>query len=213
VNDLNVATFKQVMGTRSASRRFLINLVAAHQVSPISGRNIENYFKSKGAEVVGDIYLKLIDFAASVIPEVKPNPHMRGLLENTDWMKYHTAVASTANLAEQMIAAFPAISDALLTDDERRSVRHAVAAPWDKTLANNIPLKVRVMTRAYLEAFDALPSKRWFQGDKAFDAAGKSMYRLYVAGYKRAGNVLLNMDALNAAATMAEVIEIMRGEH
>jgi len=201
--------FRQIRSDSDKAIFWLLDLVACHQVKPLKASNIANFFRmGSRVSINGREILKVLDYAAVALPNVMGDADLMNVLSANQFMTYHTAYSSSAKLAAEMLESAPAITNTMFTAASRLAVTNSSANPQDRGLNGLISQQVLLATYAYLEAFGKLPDN-WFQGEKAKQALPASKFNLYKAIFRRLRELSANTDAINGAATVAALIELI----
>jgi hypothetical protein len=201
--------FRSLVADANKAIYWLLDLAACHQVKPLKATNVSNFFRmSSRIAINGREIMKVLDFAAVTLPNIMGNEQLFALLGQNQFMTYHTAYSSTAKLAQEMIDAAPAVSNAFFSPATRAAVDASAMNPHSRELNAAISQQVVLATYAYLVAFGKLPDN-WFQGEKTKQALPASKYNIYLAIYRRLRALSSNTDAINAADTIDALIAVI----
>lgn len=185
---------------------YLITLAACYQVSPLNANNIKSYLASKGIiDGDNDGTLALVRCVAARLPKIINIPELREYLEASEYFKYHTTVSSSGALAYGMYQALGDFTVYLLTEEEIDIIQRAAAAPSNATAQSEISDKIKVMTKAYLQAFD-INVGSWYQGDRAVRSFPAATYEAYKNVFNAIKRINLDNSQLNKAKDISSVI-------
>lgn len=161
--------FQTIISLYGTAPGVIINLVAANQIKRLKNSVIGNYFASKGGRGFDTRRISdCIDRITGVLPMIMSNDDLRAKVEETDWVKYHTSASSTAMLCTKAANITGGIFNGIFSAESTTLITEALAAPWNKALADRIPKKVLIWTYYILNAYNVLPNG-WVQGTKALD--------------------------------------------
>nr|UNI74148.1 MAG: hypothetical protein [brine shrimp yue-like virus 2]UNI74150.1 MAG: hypothetical protein [brine shrimp yue-like virus 2]UNI74152.1 MAG: hypothetical protein [brine shrimp yue-like virus 2] len=199
--------FKKFLVATEPARGWLIDLTACHQIKPLDAANIEHFFAGlNGTKVSANFILLIIRVAAGHLPKVMENPYLRDLVVDSDFIEYHTSAASTAKLAEKVMGELGLIRRLFISDRERDIVLEAVEDRWSISAQNAIPMEVRGVTRAYLDALNLLPDN-WYQGFKILNAIPLMRYRSWVSFFKKYAAFSSSTSMIDSARDMKQLLE------
>ncbi|KAK2708158.1 hypothetical protein QYM36_013921 [Artemia franciscana] len=139
------------------------------------------------------------------MPEVMTNPHLRSLVVDSDFIEYHTSAAATAKLVQKVMGELGYMRPYFISNTEKELVDEPVEDRWSPEAQNVIPMEVRGVTRAYLDALNALPGNL-YQGDKALQAVPMIKYRAWVAFFKKWAAFSSSTAKIDAATNLGELM-------
>ena len=93
-----------------------------------------------------------------------------------------------------------------ISDRERDIVLEAVEDRWSRDAQSAIPMEVRGVTRAYLDALKLLPDN-WYQGAKVLNAIPLMKYRAWVAFFKKYAAFSSSTSKIDSAGDMVQLLK------
>lgn len=193
--------FRRMITSYETAPRWIAELCAAHQTRALSPENVANYFMGIGIERVnGNAILKIIGPIAGMMPRIMADAVTRGMLDQSDWMRYHTTATSTPVLVQKAIDFVGNAIPGFWNPATTAAVTNALREPWNKNLADLIPRKAVAATHAILYSLKQCPSD-WYQGKKAKQATPASNYNAWLAFATRLQELVINAAAIENAAT------------
>lgn len=147
------------------ARARFIDLVAATQVSALSEKNIENYYKAAGVEINAGPIGRVLGFLSPRVERLISLNSIQARAANFDWLRYHIAAASTAGLVRRFLDAVGVPLG--IGPNTIATVTAALASPWDKALVDAIPQPLIGFAAIFLREVGQYPSNQWYKGDKA----------------------------------------------
>jgi len=198
--------FRTIVADAPKAIYWLLNLAACHQIKPLKASNIMNYFKmTSRVTMTGREVLKVLEFSAMTLPRIMGDQALMDMLEQNQFMTYHTSYSSTATLVEEMLASSRAVTNIMFSGETRAAVRASFEDLHDAALNAAISQQVVLATYAYLSAFNKLPDG-WFQGEKAKSNLPANKYNQYLAIFKKLKLLSAGMAEIEAAGTMDALI-------
>jgi len=196
---------------------WIIDLVWAEQVKPLSVDNIQNYFLSKGEiKVKGKSILSTISIMASALPRfsaIGGAAHARAGLtliarDDSRWIKYHTTYTSTPALVQKAIdiAGNPVVG--FWSAATIAAVGNAIASPWDRALPDIIPRRAVACAHAVLTAYNCCPRK-WYQGEDAVKQTATNLYNIWLKFFEKMNDLQSNNAGFNAAPNIAALAPML----
>jgi hypothetical protein len=200
---------EDVHGAANNAKQWIADLVAAFQVRDLKGKNIAGYFMSmSNTRVVGATMIPLIRYAAARLPKVMSHVGLRNILSDGVWVEYHTSATSTPSLVSKMIEGLGGDADLFLSAGTQAVVTNAVAAPYDRALADLIPRPVLAMAYVWMQVNNK-DFGSWYQGEKAYSDAPVTMTNAWRSGFSRMKVIGIDADAIGDASTSAAVADAL----
>lgn len=197
--------FRSCVTAFDTAARWIFELCAANQVRALNPDNVHSYFQSQGIDLInGAPILTIINPVSGMIANIVRDNVARGALEMTDWQRYHISATSTPHLVQRAIDFIGASIPGFWAAATIASVTAAIAAPWDKDLADVIPRKAVAATHAILSELRQCP-RDWIQGKKAKTAIPASTYAAWLTMAGKLQDLIINNVAINAATTFAQL--------
>lgn len=203
--------FRNLVADRHKALFWLLNLAACHQVKPLRANNIGNWFRmTSRVAVSGRTILRVLDFAATSIPNIMTNDDLRPLLDDNQFMEYHTAYSSTAKLVQEMLDSCPQVTNHMFSAETRAAVAASVADPTSRDLNNAISQQAILATVAYHRAVGK-QIDAWYQGDKAVASLPANRLNLFTSIFTRVRALTSNLEDINNADSLANLIAAIGG--
>lgn len=203
--------FRKVIASRTNARRWILDLVGTNQVKPLNADNVSSYYQQFGLNRInGNTILTIIHPLSTMMPKIVDTAVIRVMMSNSDWVNYHRTMTSTPALCQRAFDFLGTSIPGLIDARTRVAVTTALAAPWDKTIADHIPRKAVALTHAVLTSLRQCP-RDWYQGNKAKVAIAASTYATWVAMTDSLQNIIANVGNIRAAADLAALIAEIPG--
>jgi hypothetical protein len=204
-----VAQFRIIVGDRQKAIYWLLNLAACHQVKPLKASNVMNYFRmTSRINVTGREIMKVLEFAALSLPRIMGNADLQAMMEQNQFITYHTSYSSTATLAHEMIDSAPGLTSLLFSQATRDAISESHMNLHNSTLNAAISQQAVLATHAYLTVFNKLPDG-WFQGERAKATLPASRYAAYTAIFRKVKSLnsgIVNIEAADDMAALANAL-------
>lgn len=176
-------TIETLDSAKSAAARWIVELVLTTQVGQLNERNIENYYKSMGSDVIPWKVEDILRYLATKMPKLTSMPGVSDIIDESTWTYYHSRASSTPSLIRRAIASSPFPN--ILNDEEMAALADAEENPFSVVIAQAIPPRALVITSIVLKACDSLPND-WYMGKKAVQDFSPSKYSSLLAIMKQA---------------------------
>lgn len=184
--------FRSLIADRPKALFWLLNLTACHQVKPMRAQNISNWFRMTArATLSGRTVLKVIDFSAVTVPNILADDALRDLLDQNQFMTYHTSYSSTGQLVHEMLEVSPTVTNHMFSPATRAAIVASQANPTSRLLNSAISQQAILAAYAYLSSFRKLPDG-WFQGEKAKATLPANRYLAYKAIFDKIRDLSTN---------------------
>jgi hypothetical protein len=183
---------------------FIAELCGAYQVGGLKERNMESYFKMAQADIPVSKIMNLTHYLSQMIPKLVEDQTYQAHIVKVDWLRYHTAAASSQQLVQKLIDDMGAHIN--VDGSTAQAVADALATPWDKSVIDLIPTKALQVTYCYLEAAKQLPDN-WYQGIKAVNRMSTVARVRTKAFFTVLLSKLADVEAINNAGT----VDIVKG--
>jgi len=203
--------FRKCVNAFNVAMKWLIELSAAHQVRALKPENVNSYYASQNIlNINGTQILNIINAFSMMIAKIMPIENARNMLQDTDWMRYHTNATSTPMLVQKAIDFVGEAIPGFWGEETVNAVTAAIAAPWNKALADAIPRKAVAATSAILYALKQRPMG-WYQGDKAKAATPPSTYSAWLTITHKLQALIMNTDTINNAENFGQLVASVPG--
>jgi hypothetical protein len=184
---------------------YATELIMCYQVKPLKRANILNYFKSAGVQIqTTDFLIKWLQVASARATRLVSDNNLRNIAVTNKFVKYHIAYASSGSLVAKTADELGNMAAFFMTVADMAAAQAARASPWDMGLAELVSIRSRVVTYAYLEAFEVLPDN-WYQGTSAWESASTMAKRDLLMVFKKIKRVSMNNPALLAATNLRDL--------
>ena len=185
---------------------YLMNLVNAAKKAPLTPKTASSFFEMIDIpNTQGGSISKLINDISPFYIDGIFDADFRDELHKCVWTDYRNTRVSTGIVIQKEIQVF--IDLGIVSDAEKATIKASDAAPWDLSLANDIPPKLKAYASIYLETAGR-PLDGWWQGNAARDVLtaakfknAKKIFSKYLSLKDDAGDIA----DLNTVAELAAV--------
>lgn len=201
----NTAAIQVQLGDNlAASSGWLLDLVNAAKKKPLDEQNVTGYFASIRFDCAKPIKVaKFINTIAPYLADMISLEASRNLLSKSTWTDYRVSRCSTGKVLKENSAALKVLG--VITDAEVVTITTASESPWDITLADAIPKRIKGFCAIYLDA-SGRGIDKWYQGNKAMDAMPAAKVRATKVIFKAYLDAVNDTSAVASATTASEVI-------
>jgi hypothetical protein len=200
-----IASIQELIGENVGdSNGWLLDLVNAAKKKPLDEKNVTGYFASINFDCAKPMKIaKFINTISPYLEDIITVEAQRNLLSRSVWTDYRVARCSTGKILHEHSAALRllgVIDDAIVAD-----INAANAAPWDITLANAIPERVKGYCAIYLDA-SGRSIDNWYQGNKGKDSLSAAKVRAAKTIFKKYLETVNETTDIEAATTSDGVV-------
>lgn len=183
---------------------WLLDLVNAAKKKPVDDQNVTGYFASIKFECSKPIKIaKFINMIAPYLEDIIADRASRDLLSKTVWTEYRISRCSTGKILHENSAVLKVLG--VISDIDDAAITAASNAPWDISLADAIPNRIKAYCAIYLDAAGRGIDK-WHQGNKAMDALPAAKIRSSKKIFKKYLDTVNDIEDLEKAKTADEVV-------